>query len=900
MGVANWQFTGPLRLSSIFRRRRADAELNEELRFHLENKIQDGMARGLTAEEAVCAAFRAMDGMEQRKEEARDMRRIHWLTDFVDDSKYALRSLRHTPGVTAFVVLTLALGIGMNSAIFSLVDALVLRPIPIPQPGRVVNVVSTTRDYALGNFSYREYVDLRDQTKTFEGLAAAGDMRGIGFSGEPGAAPRVKGGVFVSGNYFKVLHVEPSVGRGFRPEEDSVPGRDAVVVLGPGFWKQTFASDPGVLGRHVLLNGIQFTVIGVAPEKFTGTDLFDRPDLYVPLAMKQKLFANTQKNFFEDRDDRELNVRGRLKAGVTIEEARGEMTVLAKNFENAYPQLNKGRSAAVHSEFEMRGLRDDGDSKLSLVLAVLALAVLLVACTNVAGLLLSRARTRTREIAVRLAIGAGRFRLIRLLLTESLMLACLGGIAGIAIGYAGVKFIGRYKLPTELPMTFSVQMDRRALLFCIAVTALSAILCGLAPALQSTRLNLVNGLKAADVDVPGRKRAWGRNVLVVAQVSTSLMLLTTALLTVRGFERLWSEKLNFAKDHLLMASFDPRLVRYNDAQIQQFYKTLVERVQAAPGTVDASVTEGVPMGNGGGFDYAQFVPQGFQMPRDHETMGSLLDSVDPFYFETMGLPLLRGRGFRATDKAGAPRVAVVNEHLAKHYWPASDPVGKHLKLSDGVEKGTEVEIVGVVPTMKYQWIAEAPMDFLYMPEEQHPTPQMILLVRSNGDPELLAESLRNVVRSIDTNQPVFDVRTYSDYYHNRVEEAPRLIIQLVSAMGLVGLALAIAGLYGLIAYNVNRRTREIGIRMAIGAGRWDVLRMVMRQGLVLVGVGTVAGIAMGLGAERLLNLMFETTRVDFMAYVAVVPLLLLVTMLAAYIPALRASRIEPTRALRYE
>jgi predicted permease len=895
----HWRFTAPLRFRSIFRRWRVEQELDEELRFHLESKIEEGLAHGLSEEEARYRAMRAMDGMEQRKEEARDMRRIHWITDFIDDSKYALRSLRQAPGLAAFVVITLALGIGMNSAIFSLVDAMILRPMPVAHPGGIVDLVSSSREYAYDNFSYREYLDVRDRAKSYEGIVAASDMQGVGFSAEPGAAPRVKGGMLVSANYFRVLGVEPAIGRGFREDEDRVPGRDAVVVLGPGFWKQDFASDAGVVGRHVLLNGLNFTVIGVAPEKFTGTGIYEHPDFYVPLAMTQRLAASTKVNFFEDRDDRALNLRGRLKPGVTVEQARGEIAVLAKDWEREYPKFNKARGASVYSELELRTKKDDGDSKLSLLLAVLALAVLLVACTNVAGLLLSRARTRTREIAVRLAIGAGRFRLIRLMLTESLMLTLLGGMAGIAIGYGGVKFLGTYKVPSELPITFTVQMDRRALLFSLAVTLLSAILCGLVPALQSTRMNLVTGLKAADVDVPGRRRTWGRSVLVVAQVSTSLMLLTAAFLTVRSFERVWSEGSGLSKEHLLMATFDPRLVRYSDSQIDHFYRNLVDRVRAEPGVINATVSANYPMAEGG-FEYVSFVPDGFKMPHDGESFGSLSNSVDEFYFAATNLPLLRGRGFQATDTADTPRVAVVNEHFAKHYWPGSDALGKRIRLAEGKDKGVEVEIVGVAPVIKYQWFAEPPTDFVYLPRTQHPEPQMTLLLRANGDPRQLTGALRKVVQSLDANQPMFDVRTYESFYHNRVEEAPQMIIDLVSAMGLVGLVLTIAGLYGLIAYNVNRRTREIGIRMAIGAGRWDVLRMVMKQGLVLVGIGTLLGLAMGFGAERLLNSLFETSRVDFVAYLVVVPMLLTVTMLAAYVPARRASRIEPTRALRYE
>ena len=599
MRMEHWWFTVRLRLKSILRGRRAERELDEELQFHLEHKIEEGIANGLSPKEARYAAMRAMDGLEQRKEEMRDMRRIHWLTDFLDDARYAIRSLRRTSGLTAFVVITLALGIGMTSGTFSMVDALIFRPYPVPHPSGVVTLVSTTHDRSFDNFSYREYLDIRGKTKSYDGVIASADMEAVGFSAEPAATPRIKGGMMVSGNYFQVLGVEPRLGRGFREDEDQVPGRDAVVVLGPDFWKHEFASDPSVLGRTIRLNGTEFTVIGVAPETFPGMLIFGHPDFYMPLAMARVFSTNPQKNFFEDRDDRELNVKARLKPGTTLQQARNELAVLAKNFEREYPKVNRSRGAAVHTQFEMRTRDDDLNWKFGVIFVILALAVLLVACTNVAGLLLSRARARTREIAVRLAIGAGRFRLIRLLLTESLILAALGGLAGIAIGYGVVEWFHSFQnivFMTDLPLAIPFRMDTRVLLASLALSALSALLCGLVPALQSTRVDLVNGLKSADVDVPGRKRLWGRNMLVVAQVSTSLMLLTASFLMVRGFQHSLLEGTGFAKDHLLMTSFDPRLVQYNAAQTQQFYKLLAERVREVPGVQSEALTQNVPLG----------------------------------------------------------------------------------------------------------------------------------------------------------------------------------------------------------------------------------------------------------------------------------------------------------------
>src|SRR5882724_1506394 len=885
------------RLANLATRRAQDERLREEIEEHIALQTAENLRAGLSPVEARRQAMLKFGGVEAMKQDYRAERGLLLIENLLNDVPYAIGTLRRTPGLTAFVVITLALGIGMTSATFSMVDALIFRPYPVPQPSDVVTLVSTTHDSSFDGFSYREYLDIRGKTESYGGVIANSDIRAVGFSAEPGATPRVKGGMMVSGNYFHVLGVEPQLGRGFREDEDQVPGRDAVVVLGPDFWKHEFASDPAVVGRTIRLNGTGFTVIGVAPETFPGMQIWWHPDFYMPLAMAGMFSTNPQKNFLEDRDDRELHVQARLKRGTTLQQARSELAVLAKNFEREYPKVNRNRGAAVRTDFEMRTRADDGNWKFIVVFVILALAVLLVACTNVAGLLLSRARSRTREIAVRLALGAGRFRLIRLLLTESLILSCLGGLGGIAVGYGGIKFLSTFSIPSELPVTIPFRLDIRVLLASLALSVLSAFLCGLAPALQSTRADLVNGLKSADVDVPGRKRLWGRNVLVVAQVSTSLMLLTASFLMVRGFQHTLLEGTGFAKDHLLMTSFDPRLMQYNAAQTQQFYKLLVERVRKAPGVASEALTQNIPLGTDD-FDGIAFVPEGFQMPRDRENFSSTMDTVDEGYFETMGIPILRGRGFLASDAADTPRVAIVNEKFAKHYWPGADAVGKHIRPDSRI--GTLVEIVGVAQTIKYQNTFE-PTDFVYMPLAQHPIARMTLMLRSSGDPLQLVQSVKDVVRALDPNLPMLHTMSYEDFYLNQAVNGPRIAMKLVGSMGAVGLLLAIAGLYGLVAYNVSRRTREIGIRIALGAASSDVLRLVRGKGLALVGMGTVIGLAMGFGVERLMNsMLFNAGGVDILAYVIVVPSLFLVTMLAVYVPARRASRIAPTQALRYE
>jgi predicted permease len=899
MRIEHWLYTVPLRLRSIFRGRQVERELDEELRFHLAYKIEEGVAGGLSPDEARFAALRAMNGLDQRKEQMRDARRIHWLTDFVDDTRYALRSLRRTSALTAFVVITLALGIGMSTASFSMVDGLILRPYPVPHPGNIVNLVSTTRDDGFDDFSYREFLDIRASVKSYDAVIANTRVQGVGFTADPAATPRVKAGMLVSGNFFRMLGVEPGLGRGFRDDEDAFAGRDPVIVLGPDFWKHEFGGDPSVVGRTVRLNGTDFTIIGVAPESFPGMLLFQRPDFYMPLAMARTFATNQQKHFFEDRDDRELTVRGRLKAGTTLQQARSEIAVLAQNFQRDHPAVNADRGAAVRTHFEVQTRNEADEWKFIVIFAALALIVLLVACTNVAGLLLSRAQTRTREIAVRLALGAGRWRLVRMLLAESLTLACLGGLGGIAVAYGGIQFFRTLSVPSELPVVLPFQLDNRVLLASLALSILSALACGLAPALQGTRTDVVSGLKAGDVDVTVRRKwLWGRNALVVTQVALSLVLLTASFLMMRGFRIGVDAGTGSVRNRVLMARFDPRLVQYTPAQTQQFYQLLGERIRGAAGVQSAAFTQNPPLGLGA-FDRIAFVPDGYVMPRDRENFTATADTVDEGFFATMGLQLLQGRTFTRADTAESARVAIVNEQFAKHYWPGGDALGKHLRLDH--RSGPMVEIVGVAQTVKYRSSFEPPIDFVYVPLTQRPVPRMVLLMRSAGDAHLLIDPLKDVVRKLDANMPVSDVRTYEDVYRYNAAEGPGVGVKMVGAMGAIGLLLAVAGLYGLVAYTVSRRTREIGIRMAIGASPFDVLRLVMSQGLVLVAIGTAIGAVMGLGLERMLNaFLFNAGGVDVLVYVIVVPSLLIVTLLAAYVPARRASHIAPTQALRYE
>jgi predicted permease len=830
--------------------RRREQDLEDEIRDYVERETQENIASGMPPDEARHAAMRKFGHVLSVKEDTRAVWGWVWLERLWQDLRYGRRMLLKHPGFTLVAVVSLAIGIGANSAMFSLADALLLRPLPVLRPGDVVTVgsISAVERFSALIASYRDYVDFRDRSRSFDGLVAF-TISTFGFSTRPDALPQLKAGMLVTGNFFSVMGVEPELGRDFRTEEDAVPGRDAVVIVGHELWEKEFGSDRSILGRRVRLNGIECTIIGVAPAKFTGMDQYLTPAFFLPMGMWLRFVTNPQDRPLEARDYRQLTIKGRLRPGVTIAQAQAELAVIAKNLERAYPDTNRNRTAVVRTELESRIAQSPPDAELVAMLSVLAGVVLLVACANVAGLLTSRAPVRAREIALRLAIGAGRARLIRQLLTESLLIAVAGGLLGLAVAYGGVVYLSQIRIPSDLPIKFTIELDRRALIFSLAVSLASAILFGLAPAIQTTHADLVSSLKAAGAGTTGRRRLWGRNFLVAGQVALSLVLLTVSTFMFRGFRSMLQAGPSCRTDHVLMMSFDPGLVHYTEAQAEQFFRQLAERSRSVPGVKSASLAFGIPMGNQQ--DGATIVPEGFQFPQGKESASMFANTVDESYFETMGVPIVRGRGFRVTDTAKSPRVAVVNEQVANHYWPGQDPVGKRFRLDD--QKGPWVEIVGVAKTGKYIFIAEAPMDFLYFPLAQHPQQRMKLLVHSVGDPNALVAPLREVVRGLDANQPIFDVRTFDDFYRYRAVSTPKMIIQTVGTMGLMGLILAMVGLYGLVAYAASRRTREIGIRMAIGAQRTNVLRMVMRQGLLLSLTGLGIGLIASFGAERVLK-----------------------------------------------
>jgi predicted permease len=882
-----------------------DNELDSELCDYIERETNDNIARGMPPEEARHAAMRKLGRpVLNVKEDTRAVWGWLWLERLWQDLRHGIRMLRKTPGFTFVAVVSLAIGIGANSAMFSFADALLFRPLPVVRPSEVVTVEWTSPANRYGEFSYseasyRDYVDLRDRGRGFSGLTAF-NTETYGLAERADELPQLRMGLLVTGNFFSVMGVAPELGRAFLPEEDRVPGRDAVLILSHEFWHKQFAADPSVLGRKLWLNGIPFTIVGVAPERFTGMDQYTRPAFFVPVMMWPRLAPDPHNRLLEARDQRSLTIKGRLRSGVSIAQAQAELVTVAKDLERAYPATNRNQTVRVRTELETRVQQSPPNAMLVAMLCTLAAAVLLVACANVAGLLLSRSSARAREIALRLALGAGRRRLVRQLLTESLLIALAGGLAGLAVGYAGTLVLGSIQVPSDLPIVIAVQLDRRALLFSLAISVVSTLLFGLMPALQTTRTDLVSALKTSGTNLAGNRRLWGRNLLVIAQVAVSLVLLVISATLFRGFRSQLLQGPGYRTDHLLMMSFDPSLVHYTEAQSQQFYRQLVDRARLVPGVQSAALAISIPMGADEG-DSVSAIPEGFHLPKGQDSVTVMDNVVSEDYFAAMNIPVLDGRAFSATDTAAAPRVAVVNEVFARHYWPGQSAIGKRFRMDDAA--GPWVQIVGIAKTAKYFWITEPPMEFLYLPMTQRPRSHMRLLAQSVGPPAALVAPLRDLVHRLDNNQPIYDVRTMEEFFDVRAVHTSGIVVQVVGAMGAMGLVLSLVGLYGLVAYAAGRRTREIGIRMAIGAHRGSVLLMVMRQGLLLAAIGTAVGLAAALAASRALTSSFIFSFAPangFLVYLLVVPALLAVTLFAAYIPARRASRVHPTTALRYE
>jgi predicted permease len=813
----------------------------------------------------------------------------------LQEIRHALRLLARNPGFTMIAALSLALGIGANSAIFSLADALLLRPLPVLEPSRVVTISTDPQVGAsgIGGVSSPDYRDFREQLRSFEGIAAF-DYGPLSFAKSPAETPQMRFAVLVTDNYFHVLGVDPVLGRAFAGNEGQVPGRDAVVVLANDFWRSEFSADPNVIGRTVRINAIDFTVIGVAPKDFHSTDEYVRPYFYVPLSMEQRL-QGLPKDPLADRSNHSLEVKARLKPGATREAAQAELTSIWKGLQPLHTEADARRQPHVRTELQARIQGSPDDAFLVALLMALTGVVLMIACANVANLLLGRARARTREIAIRMSLGISRARLVRQLLTESLALALLGTVIGLAFAYGGIRFLQNIRVPTDVPVVISPQLDLRVLVFAVLLGVLSALLFGLTPALQETKTSLVAALKSAEAQTT-RKSMLGRNTLVIAQLALAMLLLVSTSMLLDGFRRSLLLDPGFRLDNLLTAQFDTSLVHYSSQQSHDFYRNLRDTVAELPGVRGVTFGSVIPLSPQQRSEAV--VPEGYSFPQGQTEAQILTSVVDENYFSVMNTGLLRGRAFTISDKEGAPLVAIVNQEFARRYWPNQDPIGKRIHI--GSKDNSWIEIVGVAQTGTYTFVGEPPSPFLYLPLAQNERSMLALFMDTSADAASLGTALRQVVHSLDSNQPIFNLRTMFDLYRQRAG-VTRMIMEIVGTMGMVGLSLALIGLYGLVAYSVARRTHEIGVRMAIGARRADDLRMVLQQGLKLSVLGILIGGAMSVAATRLLTAgLVGLGKPNTATYFAVPVLLLIVTLAACYLPARRASRVDPMTALRYE
>jgi putative ABC transport system permease protein len=824
-----------------------------------------------------------------------------WLDDLIRDLRHACRLLWRSPVFAAIAVMSLALGIGATSAIFSLADASLLRPLPVADPNAVVTISAAGADDRRGAVSLPNYRDLRDQSQSFDGMIAY-QRSTFSFAQSRDAVREMRVGVLVSDNFFNVLGVQPFLGRSFLAEEGRVAGRDAVVVLAYDFWKNVLAADGSIVNRIVSINGVDFTVIGVAPESFTGMDAYIRPAFYAPIMMADRLSpprspGMAQSSALDDRAVRSFVVKGRLKPAVSQRQAQAELSAIWSRLERDYPDVNRNRTLTVRSELQSRLQSDPVTAGFMAMLTVLVTIVLVIACANVANLMLGRARARSREIAIRMALGVGPARLLRQLLTESGVIALTGCALGVAFAYGGIRVFNRITFAADVPIMIAPQLNTRVLVVSLLAALMSAAIFGLAPAWQSLKTQLVPALKSAEPGEAKGQRTIGRSALVVAQVALSMALLVATATLVDGFRKAVALDPGFRIDHLLMMSLDTSFVRYSPSQTLDFYRALAARARTLPGVASVALTSAVPLDRGGTLE--SVIPEGYQFPQGQDHAAVFSAVVDDQYFTTMNTGIVHGRAFTTADTDASRRVAIVNQAFADSYWPHEDPIGKRLRLT---AQGPWLEVVGITGTGKYLFIGEAPTRFLYLPFAQNQRTAMSLLVETTSpDAAPLAAPLREAVKAIDADQPVFNVRTVSGFYQTRAIAVLLRTAQLVGALGLLGLTLALIGLYGLVAYSVARRTREIGIRMAIGAGRPAVLKMILRQGLML----SIAGVAVGSVASFLIARVLKAALVGLgtpnPAIYVIVPIALVgLTIAASYIPARRASLVDPLSALRYE
>jgi len=828
------------------------------------------------------------------------------LEEVFADVRFAARWLRKSPGFAVVAIASLAIGIGFNTALFTIVDALLFKPLPVASPERLADIFTSdsTGSVQFGTSSYLDYLDLQRHNETFDDIVGYSPMfAAVNLDNRS----RLTMGEIVTGNYFQVFGIRPAIGRTITPEDDS-PSAPRVVMVSERYWARELASAPDVVGRTLRIRGNPFTIVGVAPESFHGMVPILSPELWIPVSaslevepvgMHDTIPSPTGTTRLDRRGDRWMFMRGRLKEGRTIDEARANLEVVMSAMAREHSATNKGRSVSLKatSDVHFHPMADPVVVPIAAGLMAVVGLVLLIACANVASMLLARASSRQKEIAIRLAIGASRARLTRQLVTEALVMSLAGAVAGTLLAWWLTSIVASLSLPLPIPLAFELKIDGRVLAFTLAATVVAGLLAGLAPGVQASKPNVTADLRGdAAVLSRGSRRAWSlRDALVAGQIAVTALLLIIAALLTRSLAAAQRVNPGFAVNHLAVVSTDTAMLHYNEQRTRQFFDQAVARIVAIPGVESAAVATRVPLQVNQN-TWEIWVPERHRPGEHGDTVQ--VTSVSPEYFTTIGVPILEGRGFTDDDRPNAPLVAVVNQTLARKFWPGESAVGKSFHTRGG--DGPAIQIVGVSADHKVVTMSEAPTPLLHTARNQRPGSYNAIIARTRGDAGTLLRDMRREMLALDPNVVFIENQTMETEVDTTLLPM-RLSAWLVTGVGVVAMVLAAIGLYGVIAYSVARRTREIGIRIALGARPGAVVRLVMQQGLVVALAGLATGCLLAVAAARAIaGVLYGVSAADPVSWIAAAAVLLSVSALANFVPAWRASRVDPTVALRIE
>ena len=911
--MPDWEQEMSRRFANLHIELAGDTSIAEELSRHLEDRYRNLLASGSSEHEA---RQKALDELEssgllraaRRRAERRQgmsiapvaSRSSNLLADLLRDLKYGLRGIARAPAFAFFAILALALGIGASTTVFTVVNTLLLHPLPVQDPSRLVSLYTTdlTNQRQNGNLlpiSYQNLEDYQARNAVFSRLAGFSPPMQMTLA--QGTEQERFFGQLVTDGYFEALGLTPTKGRFFLPAEVSTPGAAPVAVLSYSVWKNRFNSSADIIGKTLEINGTPFTVVGVAPRGFLGVSAVFGPDVWLPATMAQQVLPVELQDVLRERGKPFFQGVARLKPGVTQSQAEASLQTLAAVLRQQYPDANAGHTVSVQPITTALFSSSGGERGLALVSTVLLLIVglvLLIACSNVANLLMARAMSRRQEIAVRLAIGAGRGRLVRQLLTESTLLGVFGGIAGLGVGYEGCRFLWSFRPPEYARNLADPKLDGTVFLFALMLSLATGFIFGIVPALRASKTGLVDSLKEeGHVAGPSGRSARFQKMLLAGQVAFSLVSLIAASLFLRAVQRAYNIDPGFDDKHLaVFLMMNPEQQSHDVVRLNAFHREVESRVSRIPGVQAVTWASNMPFWSSA--SRGIFI-EGKAQQRKSETISTVTNTIDVNYFKTMQIPLLQGRTFTEGDQEGSLPVVVINEDLARRYWPGGNAVGNHIRLSgDTVRR----QIIGVVKTSNYTTLGEAPQPCLYLPLRQNPQGNSNLYIRSANDPSQVLAEVQRGIKEVNPKVEVTDVRTGTKLV-NQVLWNARIVLGMLGIFGLLALALASVGLYGILAYSVSTRQREIGVRMALGASRSDVLRLVLRQGMMVVGIGVGLGLAISLLVGRgFSRMLFGLSPADPLSLMGASAVLLFAAVLACCLPAIAASRMDPMQALR--